>query len=103
MEYRGVKYTIVQDGGDNWQWSVSLGNPKKIRSGRAATKRAAILKAWAVIDRPSPPWRAEEEDQLRALAESGARPAAIAKQLGRTEKAIRHRFYNLGIPLKPES
>jgi hypothetical protein len=49
----------------------------------------------------SPPWTAEEEAQLRVLAESGGRPAEIAMQLKRTEQAVRHRFYKLGIPLKP--
>jgi hypothetical protein len=49
----------------------------------------------------SPPWTAEEEAQLRVLAESGARPAEIAMQLKRSEQAVRHRFYKLGIPLKP--
>jgi hypothetical protein len=54
-------------------------------------------------DRPliaSPPWTNEEEVSLRALAHEGQRPADIAKQLGRTEQAVRHRFYKLGIPLK---
>ncbi len=51
MEYRGVEYIIVQDEGGSWRWSVSLGNPRKIRSGQAATKPAAIIKVWAVIDR----------------------------------------------------
>jgi hypothetical protein len=48
----------------------------------------------------SPAWTAEEEKQLRGLAKSGARPATIAKLLERTEQAVRHRFYKLGIPLK---
>lgn len=48
----------------------------------------------------SPPWTVEEEEQLRALALSGARPAVIANQLGRTENAVRHRFHKLGIPVK---
>ena len=48
----------------------------------------------------SPPWTVEEEEQLRALAESGERPAVIAKRLKRTEQAVRHRFRKLGIPLR---
>jgi hypothetical protein len=48
----------------------------------------------------SPPWTPEEEASLRAMADEGHRPAAIAKLLGRTEQAVRHRFYKLGIPLK---
>jgi Myb-like DNA-binding domain len=45
-------------------------------------------------------WTPEEDDQLRALAESGERPTAIAKHLARGEHAIRHRLYKLGIPWK---
>jgi len=48
----------------------------------------------------SPPWSAEEEQQLELLAEAGGRPATIAKVLKRTEQAVRHRFYKLQIPLK---
>ena len=48
----------------------------------------------------SPPCTAGEEDQLPSLAELGERPAAIGKRLGRTEQAVRHRFYKLGIPLR---
>jgi hypothetical protein len=54
-------------------------------------------------DRPliaSPPWMPEEEASLRAMADEGQRPAAIAKRLGRTEQAVRHRFHKLGIPLQ---
>jgi hypothetical protein len=43
-------------------------------------------------------WTAQEDELLRALRVSGERNAAIAKQLNRSEQAIRHRFYNLGIP-----
>ena len=49
------------------------------------------------------PWTPEEEAQLRAMAQEGDGPASIAKQLGRTEQATRHRFYKLGIPLKRRS
>ena len=51
MEYRGVEYTVIADESGNWEWAVSLGNPKKIKSGQAATKGTAILKVWAAIDR----------------------------------------------------
>jgi hypothetical protein len=50
MEYRGVEYTVIVDERGNWQWAVSLGNPKKIKSGQAATKGTAILKVWAAIE-----------------------------------------------------
>ena len=51
MEYRGVEYTVVRDEQGDWQWSVSLGNPEKIKSGHATSKGAAVLKVWAAIDR----------------------------------------------------
>jgi hypothetical protein len=58
MEYRGVEYTLVQDEqGNNWLWSVALGNRRKIKSGQAATKGAAILRVWAAIDRALDPHR----------------------------------------------
>jgi hypothetical protein len=44
MEYRGVEYTVVRDEHDNWQWSVSLGNPEKIKSGHTPSKGAAVLR-----------------------------------------------------------
>ena len=48
----------------------------------------------------SAPWTAEEEDRLRALAESGEPMAAIAERLARSSAAVRHRLYKLGIPLE---
>jgi len=51
MEYRGIQYTVIAGERGDWQWAVSLGNPKKIKSGQSATKGTAILKVWAVIDR----------------------------------------------------
>jgi len=51
MEYRGIEYTVVRDECGNWQWSVSLSNRGKIKSGQAAAKGTAILKVWAAIDR----------------------------------------------------
>jgi hypothetical protein len=51
MEYRGIEYTVVRDEQGDWQWSVSLGNPEKIKSGHATSKGAAVLKVWAAIDR----------------------------------------------------
>ncbi len=46
----------------------------------------------------SPPWTAEQEDRLCALAKSGETLAAIAEQFGRTPAAVRNRIYRLGIP-----
>jgi hypothetical protein len=52
MEYRGVEFTVVRDErGDDWQWTVSLGNPERTKSGHAPSKGAAVLKVWAAIDR----------------------------------------------------
>jgi hypothetical protein len=48
----------------------------------------------------SPPWTPAEDEKLRALVALGERPATIAEQLQRSEEAVRHRFYKLGIPLK---
>jgi hypothetical protein len=45
------------------------------------------------------PWTSGEEAQLRAMAQ--IKPAAvIARQLGRTEEAVRHRAFKLGISLE---
>jgi hypothetical protein len=43
---------------------------------------------------------AHDEEQFRALALEGKRPAAIAKRLPRTEEAIRSRAQKLGISFK---
>jgi hypothetical protein len=51
MEYRGVEYTVVLDERGDWQWTVSLGKPERIKSGSAPSKGAAVLKVWAAIDR----------------------------------------------------
>ncbi len=48
----------------------------------------------------SPAWTPEEEQRVRAGAEAGEHPAAIGKALSRTEQAVRHRMYKLGIPSK---
>ena len=48
----------------------------------------------------SAPWTAEEEDRLRALAQSGEPLAAIAERLARSPAAVRHRLYKLGVPLE---
>jgi len=46
------------------------------------------------------PWTPAEDEKLRALAASGERPTAIAEQLQRSEVAVRHRLWRLGIPVK---
>jgi hypothetical protein len=50
MDYRGVQYILAEDD-YGWQWTVSLGNPEVVQSGRALSKGNAILKVWAAIDR----------------------------------------------------
>jgi hypothetical protein len=46
------------------------------------------------------PWTFAEDEKLRALAASGERPTAIAEQLQRSEVAVRHRLWKLGISVK---
>ena len=46
------------------------------------------------------PWTPAEDEKLRALAASGERPTTIAEQLQRSEVAVRHRLWKLGIPVK---
>jgi hypothetical protein len=48
----------------------------------------------------SPAWTPEEDDRLRAAAESGESIAAISKRLCRSEGALRHRARALGIVLR---
>jgi DNA-binding NarL/FixJ family response regulator len=45
----------------------------------------------------SAPWTPEEDEILRALALSGASVAEMAKQMKRSEEAIRSRAYRLKI------
>jgi hypothetical protein len=45
----------------------------------------------------SAPWTPEEDELLRALALSGASVAEMAKQMKRSEEAIRSRAYRLKI------
>jgi hypothetical protein len=48
----------------------------------------------------SPAWTTEQEDQLRAAAESGECIAAISTRLCRSEAALRHKARALGIVLR---
>ncbi len=50
----------------------------------------------------SPPWTAADDERLRALAIAGEQPTEIAEELQRSAAAVRHRFYKLGIPLRPK-
>src|SRR6266436_1848286 len=43
----------------------------------------------------NPPWAPEEDERLRALALSGASVAEMAKQMKRSEEAVRSRAYRL--------
>jgi DNA-directed RNA polymerase specialized sigma24 family protein len=43
----------------------------------------------------NPPWAPEEDQRLQALALSGASVAEMAKQMNRSEEAVRSRAYRL--------
>ena len=45
----------------------------------------------------NPPWTPEEDHHLQALALSGASVAEMAKQMKRSEEAVRRRAYRLKI------
>jgi hypothetical protein len=45
----------------------------------------------------NPPWEPEEDQRLKALASSGASVAEMAKQMKRSEEAVRSRAYRLKI------
>ena len=45
----------------------------------------------------NPPWAPEEDQRLQTLALSGASVAEMAKQMKRSEDAVRNRAYRLKI------
>jgi len=49
---------------------------------------------------PNPLWTPEEDDELRSLILASKDIATIAKELNRTQKAIRRRATKLKLPLK---
>jgi hypothetical protein len=52
MEYRGVKYSVVQGALPNvWKWRVLVGRPEMLRMGEAETQIMAEKHVQAVIDR----------------------------------------------------
>ena len=52
MEYRGVKYSVVQGALPNiWKWRVLIGRPEMLRMGEAETQAMAEKQVHAVIDR----------------------------------------------------
>ena len=51
---------------------------------------------WPLVKR----WTAEDHDRLKALAESGMRADEIAATLACSEKAVRARAWQHGIPLR---
>jgi hypothetical protein len=52
MEYRGVKYSVVQGSSPNvWRWQVVVGKPEMLRIGDAATEHQARAEVHKVIDR----------------------------------------------------
>lgn len=50
MEYKGVPFTVVQNG-RGWRWSTYVGDPGMLRLGEADSEQAAIMQARRVIDR----------------------------------------------------
>ena len=48
----------------------------------------------------NPLWTPEEDDELRSLTVASKDIATIAKELNRTQKAIRRRATKLKLPLK---
>jgi hypothetical protein len=52
MEYRGVKYSIVQASTPNvWRWRVVVGKPEMLRIGDAKSEHQAKAQVHEVIDR----------------------------------------------------
>jgi hypothetical protein len=52
MEYRGVKYSVVEGALPNiWKWRVLIGGPEMLRMGEAETQAMAEKQVHAVIDR----------------------------------------------------
>jgi hypothetical protein len=52
MEYRGIKYTVVQGPLPGvWKWSMLVGRPKMLRLGEAATQVMAEKHVRTIIDR----------------------------------------------------
>jgi hypothetical protein len=52
MDYRGVKYSIVQGSlPDVWKWSVTVGDPEMLRIGEASSEERAEIQVRSLIDR----------------------------------------------------
>ena len=58
------------------------------------------LKASRMMLPPNPLWTPEEDDELRSLILATKDIATIAKELNRTEEAIRRRAIKLKLPMK---
>ena len=63
--------------------------PREIRSGPCTAAEGEEMK--------SIPWSPDEDERLRTLALSGASVAEMAKQMKRSEEAVRSRAYRLKI------
>jgi hypothetical protein len=74
------------------------------RTQQTIYSRVQLLKKKALRTKPGglrlKRWTVEEDEQLRAALAACKRPAAIAKQLKRSEPAVIHRLYHLGTPLR---
>jgi hypothetical protein len=51
MEHRGVSYSLVEEQPGVWRWRVSIGNPRMLRMGKAASQHQADMQVRSVIDR----------------------------------------------------
>jgi hypothetical protein len=63
MEYRGIKYSVVEGSESNvWRWRVLIGSPEMLRIGDASSEAAAEKQVHEVIDRAP-----TVEETLRSL------------------------------------
>lgn len=51
MEYRGVKYSVIQGNSGVWKWAVTVGKPPMLRIGEASTEQQVKIEVHRIIDR----------------------------------------------------
>jgi hypothetical protein len=69
---------------------------KRKKTARRVIELGLKAKKWAPMA-GNPPWAPEEDQRLQALALSGVSVAEMAKQMKRSEEAVRSRAYRLKI------